>query len=45
MKIKILKRKINPGSRLEVASLIAQPIQPIFTQIGLDKLCYLAANF
>ena len=28
-----------------VTCLIAQPIQPIFTQIGLDQLCYLASNF
>ena len=24
---------------------MTQPIQPIFTQIGLNRLCYLAGNF
>ena len=36
MKTKILEWKKNPGSHLE---------EPIFTQIGLDWLCYLAGNF
>ena len=39
------KYEKNRWSRLEVACYIAQPIQPIFTQIGLDWLCYLACNF
>jgi hypothetical protein len=38
-----MKRK-KSGSRLEVACCIAQPIQSISTQIGLDWLLYLAAN-
>ena len=42
--IKILKQK-NPGSRLEVAYYIAQPIQPNLSENGLDWLCYLAGNF
>ena len=45
LKIKMLKQNKNPGSRLEAARQRAQPIQPIFTQIGLDWLCYLAGNF
>jgi hypothetical protein len=32
-------------SRLEVACEKAQPIQPIFTQVGLDWHCYLADTF
>ena len=44
MKIKISKQK-NPGSRLEVACQIAQPIQSNLGENGLDWLSYLAGNF
>ena len=44
MKIKISKRKISWEPFRICLLNIAQPIQPIFTQIGLDWLCYLAGK-
>ena len=35
----------NPGSRLEVACYIAQPIQLNLGENWLDWLCYLVDNF
>ena len=40
------QKKPNFYSRSKtIKGNVAQPIQPIFTQIGLDWLCYLAGNF
>ena len=41
----LIYKKKNHGSRLEVASNVAQPIQPNLGENGLDWLCYLAGNF
>ena len=45
MKMKTFKQKKNPGSHLEAACFIAQPIKPNLGENGLDWLCYLAGKF
>jgi hypothetical protein len=44
IKNQTITEKKDPVSRLGFACFIAQPIQPIFIQIGLNWLCYLAGK-